>query len=110
VVASLKKGNELSPQNIIGAINFWKEAVLIINTMKPLLSDNLYELKYENITEQPEKEIYQLLDFLGEEIIDMSEALAIINPAKDSYLDVLDENEIALVNQELSGWMRIYGY
>ncbi|HFC30012.1 MAG TPA: sulfotransferase, partial [Oceanospirillales bacterium] len=28
VVASLKKGRGLLPQNIIGAINFWKEAIL----------------------------------------------------------------------------------
>jgi hypothetical protein len=110
VVASLKKGNELTPQNLIGAINFWKEAVLIINTLKPILSDNLYELKYEDLTVQPEQEIYQLLDFLGEEKIDMSDALEVINPAKDSYLDIIDENEVALVNQELSEWMRIYGY
>ena len=110
VIASLKKGVDLLPQDLIGAINFWKEAVLIINTMKPLLSDNLYELKYENLTQEPEYEIYHLLDFLGEERIDMSPALEKVNPAKDSYLEVLDKEEIAIVRNELSDLMPFYGY
>ena len=110
VIASLKLGKVLSSQTLIGAINFWKESILIINTLKPLLKDNLYEFAHEDLTEQPSLEISNILNYLGEVPMDMSDKLDHINPAKDSYLDVLDVNEIDFVNQELSDLMQLYGY
>lgn len=110
VVASLKQGRDLLPQTLIAAINFWKEAVLIINTMKPLLGDNLYQLKYEDLTSNPETEITGLLSFLNERDIEYSSYIKGIYAARDTYLEVLTENEIATVKNELSDWMAHYGY
>ena len=110
VVSSLVRGRGLLPQNLIGAINFWKEAALIINTMKPLFGDNLYELKYENLTQYPNKEISSLLSYLSESSHDMNEAISIVKPATDSYLEVLNEDEIKTVKTNLHDLMRIYNY
>lgn len=108
VVASLKQGKVLSAQTLTGAINFWKESILIINTLKPILGDDLYEFKYETLTRQPELEISMLLEFLGEPQIDHK--FEHVNPAKDSYLEVLNTDEIDTVKQELSDLMPLYGY
>ncbi len=110
VISSLKQGRGLLPQTLTAAINFWKESILIINTLKPLLKDNLHEFKYEDLTRNPSREITQLLDFLNEDQVDMSSVIESIIPAKNSYLDVLDEAEINIVRDELHDLMNIYGY
>lgn len=110
VVSSLKRGRGLLPQSITGATNFWKEAIQIINTMKPLLSNNLYEIKYEKLTNNPQHEISNLLNFLSEDDVDMHQAIDQINPSFDSYLEVLDAHEINWVKQELISLMKIYNY
>jgi len=110
VVSSLKRGRSLLPQSITGATNFWKEAIQIINTMKPVLVDNLYELKYEDLTNNPHNEISKLLSFLSEDDVNMDQAIAQINPSFDSYPDVLEAHEIEWVKHELSSLMKIYNY
>lgn len=110
VVASLKQGKVLAPQTLTGAINFWKESILIINTLKPLFEDFLYEFKYEELTNNPAKEISSILTFLGEPKKDVTGQYNHVNPAKDSYLDVLNDSEIETVNRELSELMQLYGY
>lgn len=108
VVASLKQGKVMSVQTLTGAINFWKESILIINTLKPILGDDLYEFKYEDLTMYPEKEITKLLNFLGESQVD--DQFEQVNLAKDSYLEVLNTDEIDTVKRELSDLMPLYGY
>jgi hypothetical protein len=110
VISSLKRGRGLLPQNIIGAINFWKESILIFNTLRPLLKDNLYELHYEDLANNPATEISNLLKYLGEEQFDMNEIISQVIKTKDSYNDVLSANEIKLVIRELFDFMKQYGY
>ncbi|HOP21309.1 MAG TPA: sulfotransferase [Gammaproteobacteria bacterium] len=110
VISSLKRGRGLLPQNLTGAINFWKEAILIINTMKPILGESLYELKYEDLTNNPDIEINKLLDFLGEEKFENINMATNVHASEDSYLSVLDNNEVEIVKAELSNLMKIYGY
>lgn len=110
VVSSLIRGRSLLPQTLNGSINFWKEALLIINTLKPLFKDNLYELKYEDLTSNPNKQISQLLNYLAEDDIDMSKATSIVKPATDSYLEVLDPEQINTVKTQLIDLMKLYNY
>jgi hypothetical protein len=110
VISSLVRGRSLSPQTLTGAINFWKEALLIVNTMKPILGENLYEFKYEDLTENPIKEISDLLNFLSEDIHDMTDAVSYVKPAMDSYFDVLDQDQINTVKAQLSDLMQLYNY
>lgn len=110
VISSLKRGRGLLPQKIIGAINFWKESILILNTLKPILKDNLYELHYENLANNPAAEIYALLSYLGEEQFDMKDVISQVKETKDSYSHVLNANEIKLIIRELFDLMKPYGY
>jgi len=110
VVASLKQGKVLSPQTITGAINFWKESILIINTLKPLFGDKLFEFKYEDLTNNPEEIMANMLLFLDESPLDLSGKLDHVRPALDSYKNILDNCEIDKVKSELCDLMKIYGY
>lgn len=110
VITSLKLGHSFSPQTIRGALNFWKEAVLILNTLKPLWGNDIYEFRYEDLTENPEIEISKVLDFLGENIADMPSIPEGVHPALNAYLDVLTTSEIAEIRQELHELMDIYSY
>lgn len=110
VVASLKQGKVLSPQTLTGAINFWKESILIINTLKPLFGDNLLELKYETLTNQTQETVSNILSFLEESALDLTQKIDHVRPAFDSYMDVLGKNEVTTVEAELSDLMRTYGY
>lgn len=110
VVASLIRGRSLLPQTLIASINFWKEAIMIINVMKPLFNGQLYELKYENLTKQPQLELSNLLSFLNEDSCDYTQHTNHIHPAENSYEKVLTPQQTALVVQELSEYMQQYGY
>ncbi len=110
VVASLKQGKVMSVQTLTGAINFWKESILIINTLKPLLGDDLYEFKYEDLTHNPEAEISKLLAFLDEPQFTEDINFDHVNPAINSYLEVLTNDEIMVVKSELGDLMNQYGY
>jgi len=110
VVASLITGKTLLPQNLSGAINFWKEALSIINVMKPIIEDNLYELKYEDLTQKPDEEIARLLHFLSEDYEDLSDVISTVIPATDSYLEVLNNSQIKSVESQLSNLMKVYNY
>ncbi len=110
VISSLKEGKVMLPQNLSAAINFWKESIMIINVLKPILADDLYEIKYEDLTEEPIKEMTHLLEFLQEDSFDMSEAARCVNTAQNRYLELLEDFEIAAVNNQLSQWITHYGY
>jgi len=110
VISSLKKGRGLNPQNIIGAINFWKEALLIINTLKPILKDNLYELKYEDLTCQPEFEFSKLLNFLNEKPHNISDIQTQVRAERNLYKLELTSEEIDFVKMELNDLMNLYSY
>lgn len=110
VVSSLIRGRGLLPQSLTGAINFWHEALMIINTLKPVLKPNLYELKYEDLTQKPQATIAKLLNFLSEDDCDMSQAVSGVKLAHDSYLEVLNDEQITVVKERLSELMHIYQY
>jgi len=110
VITSLKLGHSFPPHAIKGALNFWKEAVLIINTLKPLWGDDIYEFKYEDLTKNPEYEISKVLNFLGEDVAVMPKILEEIYTASDSYIDILTELEVAEIRQELHELMVLYNY
>lgn len=110
VTSSLKEGKVMLAQTVNAAINFWKESIMIINVLKPILGDDLYEIKYEDLTDQPLVTMNNLLSFLQESPCDMTEAVKSVNPAQNKYLELLDASEIAMVSQQLSQWMTHYGY
>lgn len=60
VVKSLMAGKVLKPQNLIGALNYWLEAVTIVNVLKPVMGDQLIEVRYEDLQLDPSGVIQKL--------------------------------------------------
>ncbi len=110
VIASIKRGHPGLSQSILGSINYWKEAILIMNTINKCWPDDIYQFKYENLCVNPTKEINQLLDFLEEEPVDLSSILNTINPADTNYSNVLTPQEIDLIQSELLDLMMEHNY
>ena len=110
VVSSLKQGKVLLPQTLTSAINFWKESVMIINTLKPLLGGDLFELSYETLTHQPQRQMNALFEFLDEPTVNYSTSINKVYQARDNYHNLLSQTEIATVCQQLQPWMDHYGY
>jgi hypothetical protein len=66
VVASLRIGKVMSVPSIVGATNYWTEAVAVIKGLKKAFPNRIHELRYEDFVASPTQEIHCVLDFLGE--------------------------------------------
>jgi hypothetical protein len=109
VIASILKGHPGLSQNLLGAINYWKEAVLIMQTLKQCWSDAIYEFKYEDLCQQPQQEMASLLSFLKEESYGF-ETIKEIHQTDDNYKTFLSAAQIKQVKIELGQLMQVYGY
>lgn len=65
VVASLKLGKVLKVEDPVGACNYWREAVAIVEQFRPLLGDALLELRYEDLIEDVPGQMARILRFAG---------------------------------------------
>lgn len=66
VISSLRIGKIVKVQDVIGACNYWREAVEIVQTLKRAFPDRVHEVKYEDFVASPEHELQRLLAFIGE--------------------------------------------
>ncbi|MCC2658296.1 MAG: Protein-tyrosine sulfotransferase [Panacagrimonas sp.] len=66
VISSLRIGRVVKIEDVIGACNYWREAVEIIQTLKRAYPKRVHELKYEDLVASPEQELQRLLAFIGE--------------------------------------------
>jgi len=66
VVASLRIGKVMKIDRLLGAVNYWREAVDIIAVLKRANPRRVHELRYEDFVRDPAHEIKRLLAFLGE--------------------------------------------
>ncbi len=121
VVASLKAGKVMPAQQLMAAINYWVEAIQIINTFKELPNNNLVELKYEALLASPEQEIKALLIALNENTDEFDfgqlgknanteHASIIIEAEVDKYKEILSQDEISSVLEHCGPYMNRYGY
>jgi len=121
VVASLKAGKVMPAQQLMAAINYWVEAIQIMNTFKDLPNNNLVELKYEALLASPEQEIKALLIALSESVDEFDfgqlgkntnteHASIIIEAEVDKYKEILSQEEISTVLEHCGPYMKRYGY
>lgn len=66
VISSLRLGKIIKVEDVVGACSYWREAVEIIDTLKRAYPKRVHELRYEDLTAAPERELRRLLAFLGE--------------------------------------------
>ncbi len=110
VVASLKLGRMIKVDDIVGACNYWIEAVMIVSQMAPLLNDRLMEMRYEDLTEDPVSHMGRLLSFSGmgnrPDLYSDDDAHA----ERNQYRDVLTSDEQDIVRKTCRTLAAGYSY
>jgi hypothetical protein len=110
VSASLLEGRVLAVPSAVAAANYWNEAVAIFNTLKPVIKDRCFELRYEDFTSRPLEEMAKLADFLGIKIDPLAARFKSIHPERDRYREVLTASDIRTIAGLCDKWARHYGY
>ena len=110
VVASLRIGKVMSVPNIVGAANYWNEAVAIIRGLKRAFPNRVHELKYEDFVSSPLQELQCILDFLEEPY--SSESFESFKSKESDHqgMGVLSPDETRRVTKLCSSGMSLYGY
>jgi hypothetical protein len=67
VVSSLRIGVIVKIENLVGACNYWNEAAEILFVLKRAFPKRVYEVKYEDFTQNLLPEVEKIADFIGEE-------------------------------------------
>lgn len=108
VVASLRAGRQFHPQSLMGAINFWREPVVMLQALKQLKPDLVITVRYEMLAQQPARILAGLLEALQEQpcVFDTAN----VHVARDIYRDALSSSEIDTVVQELGPLMQELNY
>lgn len=66
VVASLRIGRVMKVDRLIGAVNYWREAIDTMGVLKRAYPGRVHELRYEDLVRDPQPHIQAILEFLGE--------------------------------------------
>ncbi|MGH8557159.1 MAG: sulfotransferase family protein [Methylococcales bacterium] len=110
VVASLKTGKVIPPQNIVAAVNFWVEALSIMKLFREAWPDRVLEVSYEQLTNDPSGQLRNILSYLGEWRDDLVLDVGNIHPELNKYQDVLTMDEIDFVLSRCRDLMEAYHY
>lgn len=120
VVVSLMKGEVLPPLELRGAINYWLESALLLSHYRQLAPDRLFELRYEDLIEDPIAQLTALLNALDEDpelfpfnrIAGPGRAKTKVRTKKlkDDYSKYLSADQIEQVVLATEPFMSSYGY
>lgn len=108
VVKSLMEGKVMKSQSFIGSLNYWLEAVSIIDVMKPLLINNLLEIKYEELQRDPAECIKKVLSHLGKKSSELK--LDNVRPPGPIPQDYFKQEELEIARNILGDYPAAYGY
>jgi len=110
VVASLLEGAVMPPHSLNGAINYWTEAIGILQQFRKVADDRLIELRYEDLTLAPLDTLIGLLEFLDEDSALLSAELSNVHPEQNKYIEKLDDSQVQKVLECTKKEREIYGY
>lgn len=108
VAKSLMAGRVMPAQSLIGSLNYWLEAVTIIGTLKPLLGNNLLEIKYEDLLEDAHSVVDQTVSFLNLQPFEPD----LDHVSKDVSIPFSDfvDSELSKASKILGKYPGLYGY
>jgi hypothetical protein len=110
VVASLRIGKVMKIERLTGAVNYWREAIDIMATMRRATPRRVHELRYEDFMQDPETELRRLLEFLGEPYDAAWFEDFRVSESSHAESGVLKPEEIATVERLAIVGRRRYGY
>ena len=110
VIASLKAGKVMAKHTLIGAINTWLEAVSIVRQFESAWPDRIVTIRYEDLTEDPQKVLNEVLEFLDEAPLKVLTRMGKVHSEQNKYRDELSVEEVDVVREQLLPLMQLYGY
>lgn len=110
VVSSLRIGNVVKIENLIGACNNWNEAAELIHTLKKAYPKRVYELKYEALTDNLLIELEKLLYFVDEDFnVDYFNHV-LVEPKQHEHDSLFSKEERNKIMRLCGRWLKHYGY
>jgi len=110
VTASLLKGQVMPKQSMIGAINFWNEAMILLDAFKKVYADDVLDVRYEQFCDTPKEQLQNVCSFINEDTGDFRFKLEGVHPERNNYLKMLDDEQISFIQKQCAEFMKIYGY
>lgn len=110
VVASLRIGRVVKVENVVGACNYWVEAVQIAAGLKRAYPGRVYEFRYEDFVREPMRQLELLLGFLGEEFDATWFSKLNTREVDHQQEGVLSARDLAQVRRLCETARRGYGY
>lgn len=109
VVASLLKGQVMPQQTLIGAINYWNEAMYMMEGFRKLHPESVLDVCYENFCSATGEGLAQIFAFIGEE---MAFELPgdYVHRERNQYKSVMNKEQIRLVQERCAEHMEKFGY
>ena len=110
VVASLVEGRVMAKHSVKGAINYWMEAMILLDQFKKTDAERLIEIPYEEITTKPETQLTRLCEFLSEDAAQLDMHAIRVHPEQHNYARILSKDEIRYVMDQVQPFAAAYGY
>ncbi len=110
VVASIKEGSTVGPQNIRGAANIWLEAVQAAQLVSRQWPEKIRQVCYEDLTVSPESVLAGILDFVEAPQFKVWPAEPKVWPMNLRYLERLKPREQDKVLSFCGETLRDYAY
>ena len=98
VVASLKKGVVMHVENPVAGANYWRESELMAASFERANPGRMLSVSYQELTNDPRTQLDAICSFIDLGPL-ADDVVATVTPEKDGYADVLDEREVALVDE-----------
>lgn len=120
VVPSILRGEVMPVQELRGAINYWREAAMIVSQYRRLAPERVLEMRYEDLLADPETTLPRILDFVGEnpesfplnKVTGVGSGRTVVRKRKlkDDYTQYLTAEQIAQVVAGTEPYFSAYGY
>jgi hypothetical protein len=110
VVTSLRIGRVMKVSDLVGAANYWREAVASVGIMKQAFPDKIMEFKYEDFTKDWMEGLRQLLTFVDEAFDPLWFSNYVVHPKNHRDSPLLNAEEISRIRDICEPWISRWGY
>lgn len=110
VVASLVEGKVMPPHDLLGAINWWLETMMIMRQYKACNAERVLDVSYEQFTDRAAEVTKSILQFIDEPDSAMPYDKIHVHREKNKYRQVLDDSEVEKVLKMTEAYRPEYGY
>jgi len=110
VVASLVEGRVMAKHSVKGAVNYWMEAMILIQEYKKIGGHRLLELPYEVLVKDSANELKRLCQFINEDWSLLQTEKIKTHEEQNQYKKILSADEQRYVLERTEPFLSVYGY